>query len=1600
MTLIQKLRGKIKKASSNISSKFELNKGDFKICLTADSIDQFYKDNKVGSIKISQLDPELVELINTDEDAAHEMLEEFASTFDTSKVKEAANAAVDEETPTIITQKQLEDKKVKLHPRTDDLQNVITQRQLPNAGQRPGTYDEITQAQLTNERTTFYGDKRTSGDWKKEDRTTVTERQLDDDSSKYSPVAENNRGEMGAEFDGGYDNQQKVIGEKQLIELLSHHEWTSPMTITEGKDQLSQQKGELSRLTAENVITITKMALDALGKTVLSAGVTPNRLVNIISKLVSHPSKYPILADTITKFKGAPIDAINEKIANAKYFGKTANANQKYSDLLVADVFVRQIAASTYDPTNIVKVLAFLSKESSTFEKQIDEAVDKVITSASNSVNNFEDPDFEVIKAALSAPVVKGSADNDGMYMYVGNVSEINSDPKDQTKFSEAAAKYAETKIREATKVAGELVPFDCSIKEDGNTFEIRFQDKDFIKPALEVRAAKRRELAKEAQVPAGGMPPAGSPAMGNPTMPPGGTDMTGMSPPGEALSQTPPPPPAPTPETEESKGEPKPPGSTCPACGSSDVNVDSGDIKCNNCGTEGKLHVTIDITKWTGLIEDTDTEQKGVGVEEAGMGATETGMDSGAGAGEGTTLPSMPIAASIKITPLMLQKLAKQKIHFGKVCPNCGGSNVESIKSANYKGNDCICWDCTQEWNMQVKTQKGKKNSVYAQFAWIPKVAQESCSGCNRLNTAFKESLRNYGMNWEEFDKLSMTEQAQVIIKMAETNTLDIAEASHAPLPINKYAASARWKGFEQFDKFPSASCVERLSRRYGENATSMSGPCKGAKLAECVCSQLKTLGIYSDGLAAKVASAIGNPDPVINNPSETCMKMLMQSGLSLKEACIASDGLRAAYASTEDLIIEAITSIDPKEAGILSDLGGGVGNAVGGAAAGIGEGIGNAAAGIGQGVATVGNAATKPKALPEEPEESVVPETEITDIEQGEDMPLETDFDEFGVGDIDLGLEGDTITIELPSDMAETLKTLLDAIQGQISDDIIDTTEDIDAEIPSTEPDGDELVDVSIEQVDTGHPEPDGDELVEPTEPVSEETPSEKPDEELDIPGVEEAPDGGLQKESNPCKPCAMEKEPEAKENKKPEKEDASPKDLPFTDKSEPEEKDEDKEEAKEEKKDEDKEKEASSLRDMLYKMKTGTISKSASAMDNLVEGLLKQAKKSSDEIVKVKKFEEKSSKITAKPAQEASDIGKVQSGGTIGDETPFKDGVVTKVDVPRGDALMGAEEADKKLNDKENYPKVPHGKGLMSGEEHYPPQDGNVVDGNQGGLKAASHTMKHCQSCGCVMQEGSVCPKCNNDPGKKKIKSENTLKDNNTKISNSDNPMNKESQTAKLKNVKKLEDDPDLNPSSGPGKGKVKADETHSLAVDEKKPSEGMSEPSVPEDKNKGRLSREHTVDNTIEMPEIPTGGGMNPVYDQNEKNKPEKTDEILGKQNNVALAEQEHKNKATKIAGQLLKSNKITIDELPDKIAELLRASPAILADYEKFVEKEASETNKGMQKAAQSDAVENIPVQSITPNTSNKSNLKSNIEDLFTLQKRNKDFERFTNQFGQ
>jgi hypothetical protein len=202
--------------------------------------------------------------------------------------------------------------------------------------------------------------------------------------------------------------------------------------------------------------------------------------------------------------------------------------------------------------------------------------------------------------------------------------------------------------------------------------------------------------------------------------------------------------------------------------------------------------------------------------------------------------------------------------------------------------------------------------------------------------------------------------------------------------------------------------------------------------------------------------------------------------------------------------------------------------------------------------------------------------------------------------------------------------------------------------------------------------------------------------------------------------------------------------------------------------------------------------------------------------------------------------------------------------------------------------------------------------------------------------------------------------------------------------LTRIDTIQDDKDL--------GKISNDSTHSNAVDEQKPSEGVAKLDLPKAPNDGRLDREHTVDKPKDSPNIPTGGGMNPIYDTNEKNEPEKTTDLLGNQGTITKASKED---IIKIAGQMLQQNMITIDELPNKIAELEQAPISTINDVKTLLnktDKVANKVEKGLQKEASGSEV---PLILKTSSQDTTSNLIQSLQSLSTLNQRNKDHERLS-----
>jgi len=1656
--LKDRLRGTIQKASSNVTTEVKAEQGDFKVILSSKDIQHFYKNHNVASLKVAELDDELISYIQQDpEEVATMMLGEFIAGFNTNTFeKTAANSTQNEQTYQRTTEKQLDAQKVSLHPRDGETYQNITEKQLPENNERFGTYETTTEKQLADNKTTFKGEPLTAAQRKEEDRKVITEAQFNDEDEQASV----DRGDTGAQFNG---EQTQMITEKQVSELLAHHGWDEPRTITEGKDQLPKQTGELARLTASDASKIMKEAFNALGKTVVALGVTPEEVQETIGNLTSHHNKEKAIASVLASGK-QDISDINTAIKRAKFHGKIAS--EKNTNMHIASAILRQLSNINADPRHLAALLYTVA--SANVSDKIKKASDEVINSEEVSEIKDDSPKsiFASILDGVSEETNKyntaGSAETDGLYQYSGKILEIKEDPDNREKFAEKAFNYSKTIVasKSPSVDVNNLVPVSIEVNQEKGLFDLVMQDISAINSdQLTARASRRRELAKEAQMPAGGMPPAGGADMmgGAGTAPPPAPGADMAAPPTEALG----PEPGGLPDTgdDATSGEPNPPGTKCPACGSDDVDVDGGEIHCNKCGAEGDIEINLHMKKWPGTIEETEKAEE---IEESEAGFELGGNEDQAGLEPGTTPPNIPVAASIHLKPKTLEKLASAGIKLGHICPNCGGHNCDLV------GRDGICYNCNTEYKVALYANKKKPSDKIARFEWTPTVSadQEECTSCNRFKAAFRTALKDYGMSFEEFHNLdSWKQKGDTILKMNRAGVLkNVLSQYKNGISLEKMASGvpAKWQGYENVEAFPMQSCVERLNRRFGENASAMSGPCQGKKLAECVCKQLGSLGVYTDGLAAKVANVHLSNDPEEQFPSEECIASMKNEGFRFKESGLICDCLKAAYASYEDLIIEAASNVDVMSKKAQFQM------------------------------APV--APKTPKALPEEMEDIDSPE--VSPVED-EEVPSELDFAEesespdisldsevggveegisdveTGAGEIeeglggleeDIGVEEGLGGMEPGGDMVDITLSLDKGTAEQIYqaiDEAINNTgmEGMDEGMGSdmSEGLGDEGLEGPAEEGLEGlgeeslHDESTETPMEESAESPEMQSAEEEAGEEIPghLPNSEEIATGGeMAKEGDEGKPCGMSALPMEKEvpsssgcecpcscgseSKEPTEKKES---------SEPKEKSEesDKSESEESEKSES-EKEASRIDDILLKMKKGTITKESAGLSNLIDSLLKQAEKDPE---KFKYIGEKTKKVTKNPSQESVDF-KYQAGGKIGGEDAFS---AAKPDVPRKKQLLGTEGEEMGVNDESDVPSIPAGSAAMKGEEHYRPEKQNEVDSNQGGIAMVASTkayrvakdhkmfngLKKAYASGnkeVTLNDGQsykvsvasdkkafvltakfeMCKGCNkpnfactcDDKGPKDGKKDNKKDEKNKKDAGTSKKISKESQS-KVNKVDSVGEDPDINQSTGPGAGKIKDDKPHSLSVTEQAPSEGVSKPDVPKAPNQGRLEREEIVSNELSTPTIPAGGGMNSTYDQNEKNKPEKQEQVTGIDHSglaTANMKADIVKEATRIAGEMLRKGKINSNELSDQISHLSQLSMPLLKQYEYDLLKKA-DTNKeaGLDKKASVDAVETALVIPPTVKANSGNELVDQIQSMMTLNARNKEYLRISDTNG-
>ena len=290
------------------------------------------------------------------------------------------------------------------------------------------------------------------------------------------------------------------------------------------------------------------------------------------------------------------------------------------------------------------------------------------------------------------------------------------------------------------------------------------------------------------------------------------------------------------------------------------------------------------------------------------GMGG---GMGAGAASKEGIRFSKF--ASAVKITPAIAEKTAG--IAVGSVSPVTGSTNTARL-SGNTLGGTMLCRDTNITYDYEVLADSKNPKNIYAQFSWNPvsPLTTTGCESCSRTKKTFAGVLKKAGIDPSAFEKMDWSEKAKVVVDLKEKKLLQTVKvASVKDGIVSEIAKTAQ---VEAKDKFPSEECIEKIARRYGENALALSGPCEGKPLAECVCERMKTAGVNSTIAVMKVADIWSEKDGC-----EECKEDRVREGFNMKQAEFACDKLREIYAQFDDQLADEVAVIEVDEGPVGPD-------------------------------------------------------------------------------------------------------------------------------------------------------------------------------------------------------------------------------------------------------------------------------------------------------------------------------------------------------------------------------------------------------------------------------------------------------------------------------------------------------------------------------------------------------------------------------------------------------------------------------------------------------------------------------------------------------
>lgn len=918
------LGDKTDKVSDNLTNTHITREGDDYIVVGEDSTGEvfvsYYNDDSLLKLQsINTFDDNMKRLLIKDpKTAANTLLQQFLNKTSSTANEENVVSENTKNSQTsndnkevvsqVVTEKQMDESSLDYHPRTGESPETIQESgdrlggsyasdvNSKSPATRGDSYETITEDQLT----TPDGYLARWNDFPE----VITESQWDDMSRAVSQKLPS--------------DWTEVNSESQLNMLRNDHRWTDAEMVTES--QLGDQGGDTSRLASfDSPNSLMKSASKAIADAIVKYRLSPKQIKSAASTMSETPHTQ-LKSVYLTLVNASPVikEARKEELSRRAYFNKLASGDTAFKSI---DGVISALADNIKSASADKFIRAFNTIIND--EKMLASVEEEAFSTSSELVSEASVSTEDSFKSAF----YENKRSNDGLYRVCASIGEdISSSLSDNESFVEEVMKVASNLVKENFGDI-DVVAMSIDVDEDNGTVECVCKDASMLsaeektahsnylntktsnrhskrtkKASKSNRSAISRDavidaLTKESQMMGGQMPAALNPegmGAGMP-MPGGGMGAPEGMPGAEALSLD-----APTSLDEpgeeemaldeEFDGKPKPPGAICLICGNNDCDVSGGKSKSNVSG----LNYTIKVIPDSSLLDSIADGS----IDEGDMSGDE---DEATGMGIEMPMPGLPVAAMTRITPDVVEKYAS--IPVGSVSPISGNTNTVKLDNTTWQ-----CLDSNQVYNVKIAASVDDPEGIYVQWEWIPSVKKAECDSCTRAKHSIENALGRLGISRDDFDSMDLKSKGKTLDAISAHGLIDhLKEASVGENVIENFKTAYTVNG-----SFPIESCLEKLSRKFGENALALSGPCEGKNLPECVCKSLANIRTYNSNLAVKVAEVWSEKEASIE-----CVEDFIRSGYDLDKSASICDMLKSAYRSDEEAFANYLAKLSMDDEG-----------------------------------------------------------------------------------------------------------------------------------------------------------------------------------------------------------------------------------------------------------------------------------------------------------------------------------------------------------------------------------------------------------------------------------------------------------------------------------------------------------------------------------------------------------------------------------------------------------------------------------------------------------------------------------------------------------